>query len=749
MKRVFLSFLSFIAVVAVIVSQTQVVQGASASDWKAGNIISDYMFTDANNMSVDDIQAFLNSKVPNCDTYGTQVSELGGGTRAQYGAANNNPAPFTCLRDYYEVPKTEPSPNLPANNYGGKPIPSGAISAAQIIYNAAQKYSINPKVLLVKIATESAGPLTSDTWPFLRQYTYAMGSHCPDSGPGGSANCDINYSGFSMQLDSAASLMRWYLDSMSQPWWSYKKPYQTNSILWNVVERGCGAGDVYIDSKATAALYTYTPYQPNQAALNNMYGTGDGCSAYGNRNFWRVFTDWFGSTQNEPTIISYRSQLSYYGWTNPTINRGVTGSTGQNRAMEAFRVDGEATYSSYSATTGWQPAVTDGQISGTTTLGRPIQAIKLSLKNGSADKYDVWYRAHVSYIGWMGWVKNGDIAGVTGGNGNNIEAIEIRTLSKGSGAPGETAGGYRDLGSQVQTTPLSVQATAHVGNIGWLPPVSEDMTIGFSERNRRIEALKLDLKNNTGIEGNLFYSAHVAGVGWQPFVKSGEIAGTTGSGLQMEAVRLALSGPLADKYDVWYRGFIWGEGWQGWSKNGEAAGSVGVGRQLEAIDVHILPKNSKNYSSGGGLYNPKSIAVPGLVSGTYSAHISYVGWKNGINLGETAGTTGQSRALEAIRIDSLSYPLSTANISCSVYVRGSGWTDPVPISSQCGTTGQSKPIEAVKLALEGGIADRYALTYQTHSSYVGWTGWVSGGSVSGTPNTGHEIEAIAIKVSPK
>ncbi|MDG2497268.1 MAG: LysM peptidoglycan-binding domain-containing protein, partial [Aquiluna sp.] len=27
----------------------------------------------------------------------------------------------------------------------------------------------------------------------------------------------------------------------------------------------------------------------------NMYGTGDSCSAYGNRNFWRFFHDWFGS----------------------------------------------------------------------------------------------------------------------------------------------------------------------------------------------------------------------------------------------------------------------------------------------------------------------------------------------------------------------------------------------------------------------------------------------------------------------
>lgn len=279
---------------------------ANASEWISGNIIDDSVFINKDSMSVEQIQDFLNSKVGTgtngtlgqCDTNGEMMSELGGGTRAEYGAAHNNPTPFTCLKDYYEVPKIEPGPGIPENNYGGKPIPSGAKSAAQLIWDAAQKYNISPKVLLVKLGTESAGPLTSDDWPFLRQYTYAMGAHCPDSGPGGSANCDTDYAGFSIQMSEAASLLRWYLDSMQESWWPYRKPYQVNSILWNIEESGCGAGDVLVGNKATAALYTYTPYQPNQAALDNMYGKGDGCSAYGNRNFWRVFNDWFGTVRD-------------------------------------------------------------------------------------------------------------------------------------------------------------------------------------------------------------------------------------------------------------------------------------------------------------------------------------------------------------------------------------------------------------------------------------------------------------------
>jgi len=298
----------------------------SGSEWRAGRIADDATFTNANAMSVSEIQAFLNARVPSCDTWGTQASEFGGGTRAQYGAANGNPAPFTCLKDYHEVPKTTPGPVEPASNYGGAAIPPGAQSAAQLIANASAKYSINPRVLLVKLATESAGPLTSDDWPFKRQYLYAMGAHCPDSGPGGAANCDANWAGFSLQMDEAAALLRWYLDSMTQSWWQYKKPYQTNHILWRVTESGCGGGDVYIQSKATAALYTYTPYQPNQAALNNLYGTGDGCSSYGNRNFWRVWHDWFGNPAAPPITVT--ESPTSVSWANGRIDVFARGSDG-------------------------------------------------------------------------------------------------------------------------------------------------------------------------------------------------------------------------------------------------------------------------------------------------------------------------------------------------------------------------------------------------------------------------------------
>lgn len=359
MKRLVLGLLSFVLILGCIAMPLQKASAANGSDWEAGNIIGDDVFTDKNSMSIADIQNFLNQKVGTggyasipgqCDSNGNLTAEpYSSSTRTQYGA-NRNPAnpKFTCLKDYYEVPKTDPGPGIPASNYGGVPIPAGAISAAGMIWNAAQRYNISPKVLLVTIHKESAGPLTTDDWPFQSQYTYAMGAECPD-GPNG-ANCDSNYAGFSIQISESARLFRYYLDNMQQPWWTHKKPYQVNNILWQVVVKNgqpsnCGGSDVYITNKATAALYTYTPYQPNAAALANLYTTGDYCSAYGNRNFWVIFTDWFGRPNAPPFTASYQSQSPY-----PVINSGTAVSVfiKFRNSGTAFWKDDISTFPGYS-----------------------------------------------------------------------------------------------------------------------------------------------------------------------------------------------------------------------------------------------------------------------------------------------------------------------------------------------------------------------------------------------------------------
>lgn len=257
------------------------VDAVSAADWQAGRIIDDSLFYNGSTMSVDEIQQFLNTRVPSCDTWGTKPT-ASGQTRANYGRSVGVPPPYICLKDYYENPTTH------ATNFNSSAsLPTGSISAAQIIWSAAYDYNISPKVLLATLQKEAAGNLIGDDWPFPSQYRSAMGYGCPDTAP-----CDAEYYGFYNQMYNAARQFRRYATYPNE--YRYKAGV-TNFIQFNP-NASCSGTSVFIQNQATAGLYNYTPYQPNQPALNNLYGTGDGCSAYGNRNFWRIYNDWFGST---------------------------------------------------------------------------------------------------------------------------------------------------------------------------------------------------------------------------------------------------------------------------------------------------------------------------------------------------------------------------------------------------------------------------------------------------------------------
>src|ERR1700722_9217253 len=68
----------------------------SGSNFQAGHIIDDSVFTNSGAMSVQQIQNFLNNEVGTCDTYGTKSFTAPNGqtmTHAQWGAQNGNTEP--------------------------------------------------------------------------------------------------------------------------------------------------------------------------------------------------------------------------------------------------------------------------------------------------------------------------------------------------------------------------------------------------------------------------------------------------------------------------------------------------------------------------------------------------------------------------------------------------------------------------------------------------------------------------------
>lgn len=289
-------------------------QAALAGNWQAGNIIDDGIFYNGNDWSAQQIQQFLNNLVTNCDTWGTQASEYGSGTRAQYGASAGYPAPYVCLKNYYENPTTHEN-NLTVTAGQLAPVPAGAMSAADIIKSAATTYGVSVRALLVILYKESIGPLLSDSWPFPNQYRNPMGFGCPDTAP-----CNPTYAGFYNQMHNAARQFSLY---KSNPTGYRHVAQRDNAVLYNPVS-SCGSSQVFIKTNATAGLYNYTPYQPNAAALNNLYGSGDSCSAYGNRNFWRIFTDWFGNpllptAYKTPASATVYIQLAGYKFAVPSM----------------------------------------------------------------------------------------------------------------------------------------------------------------------------------------------------------------------------------------------------------------------------------------------------------------------------------------------------------------------------------------------------------------------------------------------
>lgn len=269
---------SLVAIFSLLSSKAQALSGA---DFNASRIIDDTIFFNSSTQGINDVQAFLNAKVPSCDTWGASPSGRSGyPTRADWGRANGNPPPYACLRDYSQSIGT-----VNADSYCGG-ISGGTKSAANIIYDVSRACGVNTQALIVLLQKEQS--LITDDWPWPIQYRSATGYGCPDT-----AACDSQYYGFFNQVYNAARQFKRY--TMQPHLFNYASG-RTSFIAYQANAPSCSGTNLTLQNGSTAALYNYTPYQPNAAALNNLYGTGDACSAYGNRNFWRMFNDWFGPT---------------------------------------------------------------------------------------------------------------------------------------------------------------------------------------------------------------------------------------------------------------------------------------------------------------------------------------------------------------------------------------------------------------------------------------------------------------------
>ena len=403
--------------------------------------------------------------------------------------------------------------------------------------------------------------------------------------------------------------------------------------------------------------------------------------------------------------------------------------------VDNLESDGSVCYRGLLLGSGWQGETSsDGAQLGASGGGLQLKAVRFELSGGLAERYDVWYRSCDSARGWLGWASAGEPSGVESG-ASGLTAVQVALVAKGSGAPGPAEGAY--VSGAASGPSLVLQG--HVAERGWLPAVGGGEDVGTTGRGLALQAVRASLEG-AGEGSSVSVAAHVAGIGWQDAASAPSYAGTVGQGRAVQAVRVSLSGPVSERYDVWYRVHAAGYGWLGWAKDGEAAGTEGLGVQAEALQAVLVEKGGDAPSTG----DPAELSVPSL---SLRAHVSGVGWQPAVGNGGTAGTTGQSRAVEAIAAE-VSSPVS-GGLSYSAHVSGVGWQDEVSGGAVAGTTGQGRAVECVKMRLTGDLSEYYDVWYRAYVQDYGWLGWASDGARAGTTGIGYRVEALQVRVLAK
>lgn len=301
---------------------------------------------------------------------------------------------------------------------------------------------------------------------------------------------------------------------------------------------------------------------------------------------------------------------------------------------------------------------------------------------------------------------------------------------------------------------VTISYKSHIQTFGWENQwKTNGAASGTSGMSKRLEGIRIRVDgDNLGVR----YTTHCQTYGWLPWVSDGEMSGTEGEAKRLEAIKIVLTGANAGQYDVYYRVHAQSYGWLPWAKNGQAAGTAGFSKRLEAIQIRVVPKGTNVPNDWGGVssrYSQAFIARSGAkdagVDGEtatnvfYRTHVQTYGWQGWKYNGASAGTSGQAKRLEAIRIN-LSNKQYTGSIMYRTHVQSYGWQNWVSDGELSGTSGQAKRLEAIQIYLTGELAEHYDVYYRVHAQSYGWLGWVKNGQPSGTAGYAKRLEAIQI-----
>ncbi len=147
-------------------------------------------------------------------------------------------------------------------NYKTEDINGEKLKASKIIFNASQKYKINPQIILTLLQKEQTLITTPPKKP--TQLKWATGFAAYDH-----RSPVERFGGFGIQVDRTAWRLKYYLE---HPWDFRHSVGQTSNIDYNKVTP---------QTSATAALYNYTPH------------------IRGNKLFFQIWQNWFAKENGE------------------------------------------------------------------------------------------------------------------------------------------------------------------------------------------------------------------------------------------------------------------------------------------------------------------------------------------------------------------------------------------------------------------------------------------------------------------
>lgn len=136
----------------------------------------------------------------------------------------------------------------------------------------------------------------------------------------------------------------------------------------------------------------------------------------------------------------------------------------------------------------------------------------------------------------------------------------------------------------------------------------------------------------------------------------------------------------------------------------------------------------------------------------YQTHIQDIGWETDWRTdGELSGTEGQSKRLEALKVELTGDVPAGATIDTEAHVQNYGNMGPFAMGTAAGTSGAGLRLENICLTLEN--LPGYTILYDVHVEKQGWlrdendaSTWFKSGETAGTSGLSLRLEGIRIKL---